>query len=160
MNRTQWMIEVANDTGRKHLLPFCEGITRQLMADSSTSQAEKDLEIARTLRDMLPVLNDESLPWDLTEPTDEEKPSAPTESPVEIIHLDCTINISKIEPLLDFPLIPLGPLCEVCDCFRCRLLHRCEIKQPYTLAECKYRCNGRIARNVCQYARKRRMIDE
>ena len=30
-----------------------------------------------------------------------EKPSAPTESPKEILHPDCTINVAKVESLLD-----------------------------------------------------------
>lgn len=69
------------------------------------------------------------------------------------------VDTSKIESLVDFPLIPLGHLCNHCDCFRCKKLGRCEIRKPTTVTHCKDECNGRVSRNVCEYARKRGFVE-
>ena len=47
---------------------------------------------------------------------DAKKPPAETEGAKEINHLDCTINLEKVEPLLAFPLVELGPECKKCQC--------------------------------------------
>lgn len=143
MNRTNWF----NDLKTKAEMNSCAiGIIGVIVGEIHTTANCKVIEIASTLKD-------------LEEAWNTRKPSAPTESPQENSHLDCTMDLEKVESFVNFPIIPLGPLCEVCDCFKCKLLHRCTFKGPTTLVNCVYQCNGIIARNVCQYARKRGFVE-
>ena len=122
------------------------GEIESIMGDLSTSADVKVLEIARALDGLRRA-------WDA------KKTSASTEAPKVNSQLYSTIDVSKVEDLIVFPLIPLGPLCRVCDCFKCKKLHNCTIKLPSVIVNCKDDCNGRIARNVCYYARKRGFVE-
>ena len=76
---------------------------------------------------------------------DAKKPSAPTESPKENSHLDCTIDVEKAESLVDFPLIPVSPECKRCDCFTCVYLFECYGDSIY----CKTECRGTKRTYLC-----------
>jgi len=80
-----------------------------------------------------------------------EKPLAETEGEKEINHLDCTINATKIESLVDFPLVELGPWCKACECFNCSLIGRCHLFSPSTIGYCKNNCRGIGGNPHCKY---------
>ena len=98
MNRKKWLIEVAQTSGRKFLHGYCIGVIDAIIESSNTSSKNKVIEIARTLKDLRLVFNNEFLPWDVT---DAKMTSAVTEAPKEINHPDCTINVAKVESLLE-----------------------------------------------------------
>jgi hypothetical protein len=51
-------------------------------------------------REVMPMFAD-VLRKEIEEVVDMKKPSAPTESPQEIHQVNCTIDVSKVEPLVD-----------------------------------------------------------
>lgn len=156
MNYKEMMINQAKSQGRTSLHPYTIGVITSIIKEDSYNVDEKLIDISLALEGMDEAWNDKSLPHDYA---DAKKPLLQTEAVEEILHPDCTIDLAKVESFVSFPMVPLGPLCEACDCFGCKLLHRCVIKGPTTLVDCVNQCNGRMARNVCQYARKRGFVE-
>lgn len=77
---------------------YAIGIIKAILCSDRNDPAKQVEEAHNALASLDAVFEDESLPWEVV---DAKKPSAPTESPKEISHLDCTINLSKVEPLVD-----------------------------------------------------------
>lgn len=98
MDRKNWMIEVAKDCGRKYLNDLTIGIIREIVKEPHTPAEEKLAEIERTLKDLDEIYHDKSLPYDCT---DVKKAPAVTEAVEEINHPKCTINVAKVESLLE-----------------------------------------------------------
>ena len=144
------MIDNAKRYGRKYLDTHAIGVITVIMGDLSTSAKEKVVEVNRTLRDLDIVKRDESLPWD----TDAKKTPTAMEVPQEIYHLDCTIDLSRVESLLGFPLIERGPACNRCQCFKCNQLPDCHYLEPTTLHYCRIQCKGRTRVRDCEKADK------
>jgi hypothetical protein len=81
LNRKKWLIEVAQTDGRKYLHGYCIGVIDAIIENTNTSAKNKVIEIARTLKDLRQVFNNEFLPWDVT---DAKRTSAVTEAEGEI----------------------------------------------------------------------------
>jgi len=108
-----------------------------IVGDLSTSANVKVLEIARSLNRL-------NKAWDA------KKALLPAEPPREISHLDCTINLEKVEPLLAFPLVELGPECKKCQCFTCSNLFGCQISLSGEAKHCKTECKGAGRTYACR----------
>ena len=143
MNQQHWIV-FAKDDGIKNLACLFEAEIREIMGDISTSAQTKVVEIARQLMYMDRVKMDDSLSMDA------EKPPAETEGPRKINHLDCTIDLEKVEPLLAFPLVELSPECKKCQCFTCSRLFGCTICSSNTLGSCLKVCCGIVAIEHCE----------
>lgn len=115
------------------------GIITEIMGEMHTVPSSKVIEIARTLRDL-------NLAWNI------KKPLLQTEAPLEINHQHCTIDLSKVESLVAFPLIDRGPICPICDCKRCSKIANCHILFPTTLFFCANRCGGSLGVVNCEFA--------
>ena len=98
MNRKKWLIEVAQTSGRKCLHGYCIGVIDSIIENSNISARNKVIEIARTLKDLRLVFNNEFLPWDAA---DAKKAPALTEAPKEILHPDCIVNVTQKQSSLD-----------------------------------------------------------
>ena len=98
MNRKKWLIEVAQTSGRKCLHGYCIGVIDAIVGDLSTSSKNKVIEIARTLKDLRDVFDDDSLPWDVK---DVKKSPTAMEDPKEILHPDCMTNVTKKQSFLE-----------------------------------------------------------
>ena len=151
MNYKEMMVKQAKSQGKLSLHSYAIGVITSIV-ECSYNADEKVSDISLAIEGMDEAWDDKSLPWDYE---DVKKALPQTEPTKEINHLDCTIDLAKVESFVSFPIIPLGPLCEACDCFKCKLLHHCVIKGPTSLVNCVYQCNGRISRNVCLYVRKK-----
>lgn len=97
MDELKWMTEISKEFGRKHLPNFTNGIIDIVIGKINTTAEEKVAEVARVLKDMHVVLKDEAFPWDTT---DAKKAPLPEEAPKENSHLDCTIDVGKVEDLM------------------------------------------------------------
>ena len=146
MNQQHWIV-FAKDDGRRKLHNLFEAEVREIMGDISTSAQTKVVEIARQLMYMDRVKMDDSLSMDA------EKPPAETEGAKEINHLDCTMDVAKIESLVDFPLVELGPECNTCDCFACSSLSDCRMIPGNHIMFCKDICRGTVGIGRCQFAK-------
>ena len=98
MERKPWMVEVAKDCGRKYLNDLTIGIIREIVKESNTPTAVKLAEIERTLKDLDEIYHDKSFSYDVT---DVKKAPALTEAVKKINHLDCTVNVTKVQSLLE-----------------------------------------------------------
>ena len=129
------------------------GIIGVIVGEIHSTTEEKVVEIARTLKDV-----DQAL--------DAKKGSALTEARGEITHLNCIINpekvesfkrqwnsidISKVESLVAFPLTERGPNCEICKCFNCGELIECRVIEPSALFHCASLCIGLYPIESCKY---------
>ncbi|WP_407310993.1 hypothetical protein [Desulfosporosinus sp. SB140] len=149
MDLKQRFIELAKECGRNSLYPYVVGNIKGIVMDSSWNSDQKIQEIKETLIYLNQVLNDDSLPWD------NKKASAPTETVREDARLNCIMDLSKIEPLVEFPLIELGPMCNKCQCFKCNYLGTCHILLPSNLHSCRSVCKGYLApMSNCEYAKE------
>lgn len=93
-DRKAWFIDFAKVAGRKNLNAYLIGVIKSILC-CNYCDAEATKEIRNALDSMDAAFNDESLPWDVL---DAKKPSAPTESPKEISHPECIIDLPKVEP--------------------------------------------------------------
>ena len=98
MDRKPWMVEVAKDCGRKYLNDLTIGIIREIVKEPHAPAEVKLAEIERTLKDLDEIYRDKSLPYDYT---DVKKPSTAMESDGKINQPKCTINVTKVESLLE-----------------------------------------------------------
>ncbi|MCO1599781.1 hypothetical protein [Desulfosporosinus nitroreducens] len=98
MDRKAWFIDFAKVAGRKNLNAYAIGVIKSILCCDCNDPAKQVAEIHNATESLVEVFNDESLPWDVM---DVKKASAPTETVEEISHLDCTIDVSKVEPLVD-----------------------------------------------------------
>jgi len=138
MNRTKWFIDLET---KEQMNSAAIGIIEVIIGDLNTTLSSKANETACVLRDL-------NHAWNM------KKTSAPTEVPKEISHLDCNIDLKKVESLLDFPLIERGPACKTCDCFGCNELPNCHILFPTTQRFCEKACVGTIGVGRCEYSDK------
>jgi len=113
------------------------GIIGVIVGEIHSTAEEKVVEIARNLKDMNQAL-------------DAKKASASTEAQGEILHPKCSIDLSKIESLVDFPLVKRGPNCEICKCFNCGELIECHVIKPSTMHHCACFCGGKLPIKVCK----------
>lgn len=148
MNELKWMTEIAKEFGRTHLHAFTTGIIGVVIGEIGTTAEEKVVEVVRILRDMRVVFDDEAYPWDVT---DAKKDSSPQGAPKENFHLDCTIDLSRVKSLIDFPLTERGPNCKECKCFDCGELIECHVIKPSAMHHCAYFCEGRLPTKACKY---------
>lgn len=100
--------------------------------------------------DIKSLLNDLDNAWNA------KKPSTAMESSRETSQPKCTIDISKIELLVDFPLVARGPACKECECFDCPYLPECHILPPTTMHFCKVECKGTMGVGSCGIKNGRR----
>jgi len=129
------------------------GIIGVIVGEIHSTAEEKVVEIARTMKDMNQVL-------------DAKKASASTEAQGEIYHLNCiidpekvesfkrqwnSIDVSKVEPLVAFPLTERGPKCRDCKCFNCGELIECRVIEPSALLHCASLCIGLYPIESCKY---------
>ncbi|MFZ3132850.1 MAG: hypothetical protein WA125_17530 [Desulfosporosinus sp.] len=84
-DRRSWFADL-NSKAEMNTLAI--GIIEEIMGDKSTTVPQKVIEIAYTLRDL-------NRAWDI------KKTPAPTGANEENDHLDCSINVSKVESLVD-----------------------------------------------------------
>lgn len=105
----------------------------QIMGEIHTTINAKNNEIALMLRDL-----NRKKALLLTEPTR------------KINHLDCTIDLGKIESPVEFPLVELGPECKGCLCYTCSNLFTCTICSPNMLESCLKFCRGIVGIEHCE----------
>lgn len=81
---------------------------------------------------------------------------APTamEAPQEISHPQCTIDVSKVESLMEPHRISRGPECKECQCSICSKIRRCHLLSPTTMYYCENECFGKTGIGNCEYADK------
>ena len=97
MNYKEMMINQAKSQGRISLHPYTIGVIRSIIKwDYNPDEKVNDISLA--LEGMYEAWNDKSLPHDYT---DVKKPLLQTEAGEEITHPKCTINVAKVESLLD-----------------------------------------------------------
>lgn len=128
------------------------GIIGVIVGEIHSTAEEKVVEIARTMKDMNQAL-------------DAKKGSALTEAQGEIYHLNCiidpekvesfkrqwsSIDISKVESLVAFPLTERGPKCKECKCFNCGELIECHHARPSALYHCGSLCKGLFPITECK----------
>jgi len=112
------------------------GDIEEIMGELHTTAPSKVIEVAQTLRDL-------NQAWNAKEPL------LQTEAPREISHLDCTIDMSKVESLMQPRGIERGPACGEYQCFKCKRLYCCFTISPTTLYFCKTECNGNAGVGNC-----------
>ncbi len=148
MNLKQRLIELAETHGRKSLYPYIIGNIRSIVAGSYSAD-QKVLEINETLIVLDQVKDDNSLPWDA------KKTPVSAGAEKGKSHLNCIMDVSRIESLVEFPLIELGPMCKECQCFKCSQLGSCRILPPSNLHSCQNVCKGLLApMNNCKDAKE------
>ncbi|KLU64048.1 hypothetical protein DEAC_c40420 [Desulfosporosinus acididurans] len=155
MDYKSMMTDLAKIQGRENLYPYAIGIIDGILGDLSTTAENKVIEIALALKSMDIVMDTESLPWDLA---DTKKASAPTEATEQYLQQDCNMDTTKIEPLMSFPLIELGPDCKDCLCFKCKFLRDCHLELPSTVYHCHNECKGSAAKRICNYHVERCLV--
>jgi len=140
---TNWF---ANLETKAQMNSLAIGAIEEIMGDISTTAPSKLIGIARWLRELDLARNAKMAPRqrDLK----------------EITQGNCSIDSSRIESLVDFPLVKRGPDCEKCQCFNCDRLTRCHILLPSTLKHCAYACGGHAPITNCEYANKENEICE
>ena len=122
------------------------GAIEEIMGDLSTPAVSKLVGIAKWLREL-------DLAWNAK--------MAPQQRDLkEISQPKCSIDSSRIESLVDFPLTKRGPNCDKCQCFNCDRLTRCHILLPSTLSHCAYACGAFAPIVNCEYANKENEICE
>ena len=85
MDQTNWF----NDLKTKADMNSCAiGIIRVITEERNTAASAKLIEIASTLKDLEEAWNAKKAP-------------ALTEGPKKINHLDCTVNVTKVQSLLE-----------------------------------------------------------
>lgn len=97
MDRKSWFIDFAKIAGRKNLHAYFVGVIKSILC-CNYDDAAVVREIRNATESLDEASGDESLPWDVT---DAKKPSAPTEDPKEISHVNSTIDVSKVESLIE-----------------------------------------------------------
>ncbi len=85
LDRKDWFTEFET---KAEMNSFAIGVIKEIMGDISTTSEAKVIDIARTLEGLEQV-------WNV------KKPLLQTGAEKEIIHPDCTIDPSRIEPFLD-----------------------------------------------------------
>ena len=98
MNYKEMMINQAKSQGRISLHPYTIGVITAIIADKSYTADEKVSAVSLALEGMYEAWYDKSLPHDYT---DVKKPSTAMESDKKINHLDCTVNVTKVQSLLE-----------------------------------------------------------
>jgi len=112
-----------------------------VMGEIDTYAEEKVISIARILKEL-------NQAWNM------KKDSSPQGAPKETIQPKCNIDLARVESLVDFPLIKLGPACAECDCFLCDNLGTCHVLLPTTLYHCDNKCGGFRGVTNCEYRSK------
>ena len=97
MDYKTMMINQSKSQGRLSLHPYAIGVITSIVSDGNYNPDKKVNDISLALEGMDEAWNDKSLPWDYV---DTKKPSTAMESDKEINQLDCTIDLSKVEPFL------------------------------------------------------------
>ena len=98
MDRKAWFIDFAKIAGRKNLRKYFISVVKSILCCHYGDEAKQEMEIRNALEAMDEAMNDKSLPWDVT---DAKKSPTAMEDPREISQPQCTIDISKIEQLVD-----------------------------------------------------------
>ena len=96
MNYKEMMVNQAKSQGRISLHPFTIGVITTIISYGNPGEKVSDISLA--LKGMYEAWDDKSLPHDYT---DVKKPSTAMESDKEINHPKCTINVAKVESLLE-----------------------------------------------------------
>ena len=133
MPRKKWFIDLET---KAQMNTNAIGIIEEIMGELHTTAEEKVVEIAQTLQSLTQAWNMKKAPTAM-------------EAPKETIQPQCTIDISKVESLVDMP--HGGPGCLKCDCFKCKNLPSCHIMFPTTLYHCGNRCGGFRGVTNCGY---------
>jgi len=133
MPRKNWFIDLET---KAQMNTNAIGIIEEIMGDIHTTAEEKVVEIAQTLQGL-------NQAWNM------KKDSSPQGAPRETIQPQCTIDIPKVESLVDMP--HGGPGCLKCDCFKCDNLSACHILLPTTLYHCDNKCGGFMGVTNCKY---------
>ena len=115
------------------------GIIEEIMGNIHTTAEEKVVGIAQTLQGLNQARN-------------MKKDSSPQGAPKETIQPQCTIDLARVESLVDMPHDNLG--CLKCDCFKCDNLSACHILLPTTLYHCDNKCGGFMGITNCGYRSK------
>lgn len=142
----EWFLDIKEEYGMRAMRSFaCVAIEEIVSAsDSDSEEMQKIRHIFETMNAV----------------RDEEKPSTAMEDSREISQLDCSmesgawLDVSRVQPLIAFPLIELGPACKDCPCFKCSHLYNCHFLRPSILFHCKETCMGTLAFKGCDYESK------
>ena len=98
MDRKNWFIDFAKIAGRKNLNAYAIGVIKSILCCDRDDPTKQVAQINNATESLEVVLNDESLPWDVQ---DVKKAPTAMEAPKEIAQTECTINMAKVEPLVD-----------------------------------------------------------
>ena len=96
MNYKEMMINQAKFQGRLSLHPFTIGVITSIINYGNVDEELNNISLA--LEGMNEAWDDKSLPWDYA---DAKRPLLQTEAEEEILHPKCTVNVAKVQSLLD-----------------------------------------------------------
>jgi len=136
MDRSGWFIDLET---KAQMNTNAIGIIEEIMGEIHTTAEEKVVGIAQTLQGL-------NQAWNM------KKDSSPQGAPKETIQPKCSIDVSKVESLVDMPHDDLG--CLKCDCFLCGNLGTCHILLPTTLYHCLHKCEGKHSVTNCEHRPK------
>ena len=97
-DRKPWFVNSKKHGGIRHMHALAIGVTSAIMNDRGRTSDEKVSETLGTLSNMNGTFNDKSIP---DGSLDAKKAPALTEARKENTHLDCTIDLSKVESLIE-----------------------------------------------------------
>ena len=138
MPRKNWFIDLET---KAQMNTNAIVIIEEIMGEIHTTAEEKVVGIAQALQGL-------NQAWNM------KKDSSPQGAPRETIQPQCNIDVSKVESLVEFPLIERGRACKNCLCFKCGDLYRCHRLKPSTIYHCKVDCDGTLATTNCGYRSK------
>jgi hypothetical protein len=97
LDRKSWFIDFANIAGRKNLHKYFISVIKSILCCRYDGPRE-EAEVHNALDSLNEALNDESLPREVV-----DAKRAPVDAGAEkkISQLDCIIDVSKVEPLVD-----------------------------------------------------------
>lgn len=139
---TNWF---ANLETKAQMNSLAIGAIEEIMGDLSTPAPSKLVGIARWLREL-------DLAWNA------KKAPVSAGAVEKISQPNCSIDLSRIESLVDFPLVGYGDGCKKCTCFECKDLGNCYIYNPTTVLFCTTQCRGEFERYSCKFFETRSEI--
>jgi len=138
-DRRSWFADLES---KAEMNTLAIGIIGEIIVNKSSTVSQKVLEVACTLRDL-------NCAWDV------KTTPAPTGANEENIQAKCSMDVAKVESLVDFPLVELGPECRECLCFKCPRLGGCRDFRPTTMHHCRELCRGIYAVMSCRLIDKK-----
>ncbi|WP_088227812.1 hypothetical protein [Desulfosporosinus sp. FKB] len=145
MDYKSMLVSYVEKNGKEFLADYTIGVIEGIAGLGHIDLEEKFAEIVEMLKAYDEAGMDNPLPREI------KIAPAPTEAQTKNIHPDCNMDTSKIEPLMNFPLIELGPDCKNCLCFKCKFLGDCHLELPSTVYHCHNECRGSAAKRICIY---------